>query len=111
MLNKMQDKPQATKFYVRITINDPDLPAPITVAELEEIDGERCTMVRMVEMNEQEITGYVEDGVVHGNANKPLDVVPHPDLYDTFPDVTATAMTEAEFEALWGIRDLGGEHF
>lgn len=34
-------------------------------------------------------------------AQLPNEIVPHPDTYDQYPDISATRLEEAEFEGLW----------
>lgn len=36
-----------------------------------------------------------------GNVDTPQEVVPHPDTYDEFPDISARYMDQEQFEALW----------
>lgn len=59
-------------------------------------------MVRMIELDPSEtITGIYVDGEVLGQANRPMSTVPHPRTYDAMEGITATHLTEAEFEGLW----------
>ncbi|WJY69134.1 hypothetical protein CAURIS_11340 [Corynebacterium auris] len=91
------------KHYVRILYEVPDLGAQLlNVAELEEISPAQCTMVRMIELDPAEtITGAYAKGRVHGQANEPAEVVPHPDSYAAFDGITATELSAEEFEGLW----------
>ncbi|MGY6464339.1 hypothetical protein ACXIUA_10695 [Corynebacterium sp. UMB8791] len=91
------------KHYVRIHYSAPDLGGELlNIAELEELNSRECTMVRMIELDPSEtITGIYADGKVVGQANEPMSIVPHPDLYAQFEGISATAIAVEEFEALW----------
>ena len=91
------------KHYVRIHYSAPDLGGELlNIAELEELNPRECTMVRMIELDPSEtITGIYTDGKVIGQANEPMSIVPHPDLYAQFEGISATAIAVEEFEALW----------
>ncbi|SDS71716.1 hypothetical protein SAMN04488539_2238 [Corynebacterium timonense] len=91
------------KHYVRILYEVPDLGAQLlNIAELEELSPTQCTMVRMIELDPAEtITGAYAEGRVHGQANEPADVVPHPNTYAAFEGITATPLSAEEFEGLW----------
>lgn len=91
------------KLYVRTRYSDPQLGAELlNVAELEELSDTECEMVRMIEMDPGEsITGIYHDGRVEGEANRPLDKVPHPDTHGRFPGITTTRIAREEFEGLW----------
>lgn len=91
------------KHFVRIHYAVPELGGELlNIAELEELSPTECTMVRMIELDPSEtITGIYADGRVIGQANMPMGTVPHPDSYDSFDGITATRLTEEEFEGLW----------
>ena len=91
------------KHFVRIHYNVPELGGELlNIAELEEVSAHECTMVRMIELDPSEtITGIYVDGRVIGQANKPMGTVPHPRTYDAMEGITATHLTEEEFEGLW----------
>jgi len=91
------------KHFVRIHYNVPELGGELlNIAELEEISDHECTMVRMIELDPAEtITGIYVDGRVIGQANQPMGTVPHPRTYDSMEDITATHLSEEEFEGLW----------
>ena len=91
------------KHYVRIHYQVPELGGELlNIAELEEISSDRCTMVRMIELDPNEtITGVYTEGRVIGQANQPMGTVPHPRTYDSMEDITATHLSEEEFEGLW----------
>lgn len=92
------------KHYVRIHYHVPELGGELlNIAELKEVTSERCTMVRMIELDPEEtITGVFVDGRVIGQANEPMPAVPHPDSYDSIEGITAVRLTRMEFEGLWG---------
>lgn len=91
------------KHFVRIQYSVPELGGELlNIAELEEVSAHECTMLRMIELNPNEaITGIYVDGRVIGQANQPMSTVPHPRTYDTMEGITATRLTEEEFEGLW----------
>lgn len=91
------------KHFVRIHYNVPELGGELlNIAELEEISAHECTMVRMLELDPAEtITGIYVDGRVIGQANQPMVTVPHPRTYDSMEGITATHLSEEEFEGLW----------
>lgn len=91
------------KHYVRIHYQVPELGGELlNIAELQLIDAHSAHMLRMIELDPDEtITGIYVDGRVHGQANQPLDVVPHPSVYSTLEGITATELTPIQFEALW----------
>ncbi|MDY6049651.1 MAG: hypothetical protein SPI77_03675 [Corynebacterium sp.] len=87
--------------YIRIELALPEVTAPTSVAELEIIDSASARVLRLVELVDTEVTGYIDNGTVVGQPNQPLEVVPHPDTYATYTDITVTELTSAEFAALW----------
>ena len=91
------------KHFVRIHYNVPELGGELlNIAELEEISVHECTMVGMIELYPAEtITGIYVDGRVIGQANQPMGTVPHPRTYDSMEGITATHLSEEEFEGLW----------
>ena len=91
------------KHFVRIQYSAPELGGELlNIAELEEVSARECTMLRMIELDPSEaITGIYVDGRVIGQANQPMSTVPHPRTYDTMEGITATHLTEEEFEGLW----------
>ena len=91
-----------TKHYVKIELTDLEIIGPVHIAELEELDPRTCTVVRLLEQQAGQFTGFIDHGQVHGDPAVPLDTVPHPDLYASFEDITATRLTAEEFELLWG---------
>ena len=48
-----------------------------------------------------DLTGIYVDGRVIGQANQPMGTVPHPRTYDSMEGITATHLSEEEFEGLW----------
>ena len=91
------------KHFVRIHYNVPELGGELlNIAELEEVSAQECTMIRMIELDPAEtITGIYVDGRVIGQANQPMGTVPHPRTYDSMEGITATHLSEEEFEGLW----------
>lgn len=91
------------KHFIRLHYSVPELGGELlNIAELEEVSATECTMVRMIELDPNEtITGIYADGTVIGQANEPMGTVPHPDMYAQFEGITATRLSEAEFEGLW----------
>lgn len=91
------------KHYVRIHYSVPELGGELlNIAELEEINDAACTMVRMVELDPAEtITGIFIDGRVIGQANAPMNTVPHPRTYNALEGIEATRLSAEEFEGLW----------
>lgn len=91
-------------LFVKTIFVAPDGSGLVNVAELEEIDDTRtaCRMVRMIELTpDNSIVGAVVDGRVHGSANMPLDVVPHPDRLAEFQDIEHQVLEQQEFAGLW----------
>lgn len=91
-------------LFVKTIFVAPDGSGLVNVAELEEIDDTRtaCRMVRMIELTpDNSIVGAVVDGRVHGSANMPLDVVPHPDRLAEFEDIEHQVLEQHEFAGLW----------
>lgn len=89
------------KHFIKIELKDPDVIAPVSIAEMEELDSQSCRVLRLIEQQGDDFPGFIDHGKVHGDPALPLDTVPHPDSYDDFPDVTATRLSEEEFEVLW----------
>lgn len=90
------------KHFVRTTLTVPGAGTLITIAELQEISSESCTMVRMIELVPDEtIMGAFADGRIVGQANEPLEQVPHPNTYDQFEGIEAEHLSPEEFEGLW----------
>ncbi|WIM67674.1 hypothetical protein QP027_11415 [Corynebacterium breve] len=90
------------KHYVRTTLTVPGAGTLITVAELVELNAQSCTLIRMIELAPDEtIMGAFAAGRLVGQANQPLEQVPHPDTYDQFEGIEAVHLTADEFEGLW----------
>ncbi|GAB2516637.1 hypothetical protein CATRI_13055 [Corynebacterium atrinae] len=89
-------------LYVRIDMSIPGAGSVTHLAELEEIDSETCTMLRIIELDPAErIRGAATQDMAVGMDNRPQTVVPHPDTYADFPDIDARKLTDEEFEGLW----------
>lgn len=90
------------RIFIRTDLSIPGAGTVINIAHLEEIDRTHCTMVRMIELDPQEsIRGATSNGRTVGQANQPQRIVPHPDTYHQFPDISSRRLSEEEFEALW----------
>lgn len=89
-------------IFVRTTLTVPGAGSVVNAAELAEISPHECRMVRMIELTpDHTIMGAFIDGRVVGQANQPLDTVPHPDTYDQFEGIEAEALSAEHFEGLW----------
>ncbi len=99
-------------IHVRTEIEIPGNPSAIHIAEMQELidatptSPAMCTMVRIIELagspSGETVTGAgVIGGQTVGLAAEPHEVVPHPDSYADFPDITARFITAEEFEGLW----------
>lgn len=90
------------KLYVRTTMTVPEVGTAIHIAELEEINGEACTMLRMIALAPNDvIVGAATPTASVGDANIPQSVVPHPDTYDKYPDIDAELIDAFQFHSLW----------
>lgn len=90
------------KLYVRTTMTVPEVGTAIHIAELEEISNEACSMLRMIALAPNDaIVGAATPTASVGDANIPQQVVPHPDTYDTFPDIDAEVIDAFQFHSLW----------
>lgn len=90
------------RHHVRTELTVPGVGTAIHIAELEEIDTTSCAMLRLIELAPDDtIMGATDGTTTAGNTTAPADVVPHPDTYGDYPDITATRLDEAEFQALW----------
>lgn len=89
-------------LYVRIKMTIPQVGTTVHIAELEPINAEMCTMRRIIELDPHgTIQGGAKGDKSVGLAGPPADVVPHPDSYGDFPDITAAHLEGDEFESLW----------
>lgn len=90
------------KLYVRTTMTIPEVGTATHIAELEEINAEACSMLRMIALAPNDsIVGAATSETSVGNAEVPQRVVPHPDTYDAFPDVNAELIDAFQFHSLW----------
>lgn len=90
------------KLYVRTTMTVPEVGTAIHIAELEEISNKACSMLRMIALAPNDaIVGAATPTASVGEANIPQQVVPHPDTYDTFPDIDAELIDAFQFHSLW----------
>ncbi|WP_080794344.1 hypothetical protein [Corynebacterium pacaense] len=102
----------SNEIYVRTTIEIPGAPAVIHLAEMTPlIDAPdsapaMCALARIIELSGDEkgetITGAGRiPGPSRGLAAEPNEVVPHPDSYADFPDISSEMITSDVFEGLW----------
>lgn len=80
----------------------PEVGTATHIAELEEINAEACSMLRMIALAPNDsIVGAATPETSVGNAEAPQRVVPHPDTYDAFPDINAELIDAFQFHSLW----------
>ncbi|MBK4139541.1 hypothetical protein GWO53_03310 [Corynebacterium macginleyi] len=92
----------ANYLYVRTELSVPGVGSAIHLAELEEQDTQRCRMHRLIALDAAaSIVGLATPRSHTGNVDKPQEVVPHPDTYSQYPDISASYMDHEQFEALW----------
>lgn len=90
------------RIYTQITMTIPQAGQSIHAAELEEIDDNTCSMLRIVELDPNGVVrGAASQDTVVGMFQRPNDVVPHPRSYDSYEDIDALELSQEEFEALW----------
>ena len=88
-------------LYVRTELTVPGVGSAIHMAEMEEQDARSCRMVRMIALDPSDaIVGVATPTSSTGNVDQP-QVVPHPDTYDEFPDISAKYVDQSHFDALW----------
>ena len=95
-------------IQVRTEIAIPGGPTVIHIAQLEELENtaphsvRACKMLKIIELAGDVISGA---GIVGGTkinlAAEPDSIVPHPDTYADFPDISARRISKAEFDMLW----------
>ncbi|MDY3127294.1 MAG: hypothetical protein SOW59_04075 [Corynebacterium sp.] len=89
-------------LYVRTVLTIPGAGQAIHIAQLREQGSDTCHLEKMIALAPDEsIVGAATPTATHGNIDKPSAVVPHPALYDQFPDITAEYIEEKHFTALW----------
>lgn len=89
-------------IYVRLDMTIPGAGSVTHLAELSEIDASSCTMLRIIELDPSgTIRGAATQTSSIGMADRPSDVVPHPDTYAQFPDIKSQILNAEEFEGLW----------
>lgn len=99
-------------IHVRTEIEIPGNPSAIHIAEMQELIDETptspamCKMLRIIELagttRGETVTGAGQ--LPHksvGLAAEPQEMVPHPDTYADFPDISAKRISAEEFEGLW----------
>ncbi|MDO4909152.1 MAG: hypothetical protein Q3962_04790 [Corynebacterium sp.] len=73
-------------------------------AELRPLGGSEdpCEIIRFIEFADgSSISGGLKPGASTELSLPPQPQVPHPDLYDQFPDITAEMISPEDFEASW----------
>ncbi len=89
-------------LYVRTEMTIPQVGTSTHLAELRPIDAQACQLLRIIELDPNEaVRGAGTQTTTVGLAAAPEPIVPHPDTYSEFPDITATYLDAADFEALW----------
>ncbi|MDY5839208.1 MAG: hypothetical protein SPJ78_00580 [Corynebacterium camporealensis] len=89
-------------LYMKTTLSVPGVGSAVHVAEMREQDANSCTMLRMVALDPNEaVAGIATPAASKGNADTPQEVVPHPNTYDNFPNISAEQVAQEEFETLW----------
>ncbi|MCF4007645.1 hypothetical protein L1O03_10775 [Corynebacterium uropygiale] len=92
----------AEPLYIRIDLSIPGAGSVTHIAELEPLDAHTCRMKRIIETDaEGVIRGAGHEKGSRGLGQAPQAVVPHPDTYADFPDIEASPLSAADFEALW----------
>lgn len=89
-------------LYVRTELSIPGTGKAVHLAELEPLDDTLCRLYRMIELDAHgSIVGAMNHGKTVGGSQQPNELVPHPDTYEQYPDITAEMLNEREFEGLW----------
>ncbi|GAB3695788.1 hypothetical protein GCM10027595_09400 [Corynebacterium nasicanis] len=90
------------QIHVRIEMTVPGAGSVIHVAELSPLDADTCALLRIIELDPSEtIRGAATQDTSAGMAQAPNPIVPHPDSYADFPDISHRSITPEEFEGLW----------
>ncbi len=91
-----------SSLFLRTTLTVPGAGTAVHVAELHPLDARRCRLARIVEVDpEGRPTGAAAGDRHYGMATPPQAIVPHPDTYGDFPDVSAERIDAEEFGRLW----------
>ncbi|MDU0479506.1 hypothetical protein QVA66_09665 [Staphylococcus chromogenes] len=91
-------------LYLKTVLTVPGLPPFIHIAELEPIDAGLCRTERMLELSaDQAVTGAYRraPAALHNFATPPQQTLPHPDHWGDLDGISATSVTQSEFETLW----------
>ncbi|WPF66143.1 MULTISPECIES: hypothetical protein [unclassified Corynebacterium] len=92
----------SSPLFVRTTLTIPGAGTATHVAELLPLNPEQCRMVRIVEVDPAgNPVGAAAGDRHYGMDTPPQEIVPHPDTYGAFPDISATRLGGEEFQALW----------
>lgn len=89
-------------LYIRVDLTVPQIGVSTHIAELVEQSPQLCAMQRIIELDPSgAIQGAATPKVTVGMASAPEPIVPHPDTYADFPDITSTPIDVELFDALW----------
>lgn len=89
-------------LFIRTTLTIPGVGAAVHVAELHPLNAEQCRMARIIEVDPQgNPVGAAMGDRYYGMETPPQEIVPHPDTYSAFPDVSAEPLSAREFQSLW----------
>ncbi|MBC3186500.1 hypothetical protein H7347_07950 [Corynebacterium sp. zg-331] len=92
----------SSPLFIRTILTIPGAGTATHVAELHPLGAERCRMARIVEVDPSgRPTGAAVGDRHYGMDTPPQEIVPHPDTYGAFPDVSAEELSAEEFRALW----------
>ena len=93
-------------LYIRVDLTVPQIGVSTHIAELVEQSPQLCAMQRIIELDPSgAIQGAATPKVTVGMASAPEPIVPHPDTYADFPDITSTPIDVELFR-----RPLGRSH-
>ncbi|MCS4492251.1 hypothetical protein N7326_07820 [Corynebacterium sp. ES2794-CONJ1] len=89
-------------LYIRLDLTIEGAGSVSHIAELKPLDPTQCELQRIIELDPQGvIQGAGSPDYAAGLASTPNKRVPHPDTFDTFPDIEAFDVTADEFLRLW----------
>ncbi|KQB87015.1 hypothetical protein [Corynebacterium lowii] len=92
----------SSPLFIRTTLNIPGAGTAVHVAELLPLGPEQCRMIRIVEVDPSgNPVGAAAGGRHYGMEAPPQEIVPHPDTYGNFPDISSEPLSAEEFQALW----------
>ncbi|KQB84679.1 hypothetical protein [Corynebacterium oculi] len=92
----------SSPLFIRTTLTIPGAGTAVHVAELLPLSEEECRMVRIVEVDPSGNPVGAGIGDRHyGMDTPPQEVVPHPQTYSAFPDISSETLSAGEFQVLW----------